>query len=70
MKMELNNSHPGQARAHGHADSIPVGAAAVAGSTHYTCPMHPEIRSAQPSDCAICGTTLVPAAGRLFDLCA
>ncbi len=31
-------------------------------STTYTCPMHPEIRSASPGTCPICGMKLVPAA--------
>ncbi|WP_171052552.1 copper-transporting P-type ATPase [Ruegeria sediminis] len=26
----------------------------------YTCPMHPEVRSAEPEDCPICGMHLVP----------
>src|SRR6267143_4099427 len=29
--------------------------------TVYTCPMHPEIRSASPRTCPICGMKLVPA---------
>src|SRR5216684_3307253 len=31
--------------------------------TVYTCPMHPEIRSASPGTCPICGMKLVPIAG-------
>src|SRR5713226_2682855 len=30
------------------------------GSTAYTCPMHPEIRSSSPGACPKCGMTLVP----------
>ena len=26
----------------------------------YTCPMHPEIKQAQPGECSICGMNLVP----------
>src|SRR6266851_8833020 len=33
------------------------------GATIYTCPMHPEIRSASPGTCPICGMKLVPIAG-------
>jgi Cu+-exporting ATPase len=31
-------------------------------ATVYTCPMHPEVRQAQPGKCPKCGMTLVPAA--------
>lgn len=34
-----------------------------AGSTVYTCPMHPEIEQDHPGDCPKCGMTLVPKAG-------
>ena len=37
-------------------DSAPVAA-------EYTCPMHPEVRSAQPGDCPKCGMALVQVAG-------
>src|SRR6266851_2252041 len=32
------------------------------GSTIYTCPMHPEVRSTSPGTCPICGMKLVPIA--------
>jgi hypothetical protein len=31
-----------------------------AGSTIYTCPMHPTVRQATPGDCPKCGMTLLP----------
>ncbi|WP_244095814.1 heavy metal-binding domain-containing protein [Rhodoferax ferrireducens] len=34
----------------------------VASTTHYTCPMHPEIDKPQPGNCPKCGMTLVPVA--------
>jgi len=34
-----------------------------AGDTHYTCPMHPDIRLGQMGDCPICGMSLVEKAG-------
>ena len=37
-------------------------ATAAAGGTRYTCPMHPEVKSAGPGNCPKCGMTLVPAA--------
>ena len=30
---------------------------------NFTCPMHPEIKRAEPGKCPICGMTLVPAGG-------
>ncbi|WP_255610913.1 copper-translocating P-type ATPase [Lysobacter sp. ESA13C] len=33
---------------------------AATGTTVYTCPMHPQIRQAQPGQCPICGMTLEP----------
>lgn len=42
----------------GH-DSLAAAAGAPDG-TIYTCPMHPEIRQAQPGNCPICGMTLEP----------
>ena len=29
-------------------------------NSKYTCPMHPEIKQAEPGDCSICGMSLVP----------
>jgi len=44
---------------HGHAAPVAAPAALPAG-TLYTCPMHPEIRQAQPGSCPKCGMTLEP----------
>lgn len=33
---------------------------AVYPSAHYTCPMHPEVRSDNPGSCPKCGMALVP----------
>ena len=63
MKADLNHSHPSHAHAHRHAGSTPSGAAPVASSTRYTCPMHPEIVRDAPGSCPKCGMTLVPIAG-------
>nr|WP_229410290.1 heavy metal translocating P-type ATPase [Massilia sp. YMA4] len=41
----------------GEANSVPAPASA---GTVYTCPMHPEIRAAQPGNCPICGMALEP----------
>jgi Cu(I)/Ag(I) efflux system membrane fusion protein len=38
----------------------PTSAASAASAAGYTCPMHPEIHSATPGTCAICGMKLVP----------
>jgi Cu+-exporting ATPase len=42
-------------------------APAPAAGTVYTCPMHPEIRQAQPGNCPKCGMTLEPAMPSLDD---
>ena len=31
---------------------------------HYTCPMHPSVKSDKPGDCSICGMTLQPVYGK------
>jgi hypothetical protein len=38
--------------------ATPKGKAAVAEDARYTCPMHPEVRQAQPGDCPKCGMPL------------
>ena len=40
---------------HNKTISFPVKASAI-----YTCPMHPQIRQAEPGNCPICGMTLEP----------
>ncbi len=35
--------------------------------TIYTCPMHPQVRKTAPGNCPICGMTLEPATGALWD---
>jgi Cu+-exporting ATPase len=49
-----------RAEDHPTSDQIPEGAI-------YTCPMHPEIRQAQPGNCPICGMTLEPLMPSLSD---
>jgi streptogramin lyase len=45
---------PGQSGRPGQAPAEPETAG-------YTCPMHPEVRAAEPGKCPICDMTLVPA---------
>src|SRR5438876_6834969 len=40
---------------------VPPKPAAAPKGTIYTCPMHPEIRTAEPGSCPICGMALEPA---------
>jgi Cu+-exporting ATPase len=44
-------------------ESVPTGAAALAGGVVYTCPMHPEVRQDHPGTCPICGMGLEPVGG-------
>ncbi|MCZ8255484.1 MAG: heavy metal-binding domain-containing protein, partial [Polaromonas sp.] len=44
-----------------------VAAVTSATGTKYTCPMHPEIRQAQPGNCPKCGMTLEPVLPALDD---
>jgi hypothetical protein len=34
-------------------------ASPVSADSYYTCPMHPQIKEAQPGNCPICGMTLI-----------
>lgn len=63
MKTDLNDSPQRQAYAHRHAGSAPPGAAPLASSSLYTCPMHPEIVRDAPGRCPECGMTLT----RIFE---
>ncbi|HMO44507.1 MAG TPA: copper-translocating P-type ATPase [Rubrivivax sp.] len=45
---------------HANASTPAAAAAAAAGVTIYTCPMHPEIRQDHPGNCPKCGMTLEP----------
>ena len=44
---------------HGHGHPDPPRSPAVGGAI-YTCPMHPQIRQAEPGQCPICGMALEP----------
>ncbi|MFP2900251.1 heavy metal-binding domain-containing protein [Corallococcus coralloides] len=46
----------------GHAGhgAVSPASASDAGTTVYTCPMHPEVRSSKPGTCPKCGMKLVP----------
>lgn len=51
---------------HDHSHGTATGTG-TRNSGSYTCPMHPEVKSAEPGNCPICGMTLVlraPAAGQ------
>ena len=39
---------------------LTVASATPAGVSHYTCSMHPSVKSATPGTCPICGMDLVP----------
>lgn len=54
-------------RSLGHADLVfelspnagmKLASATPAGSTHYTCPMHPSVKSTEPGQCPLCGMDL------------
>jgi Cu+-exporting ATPase len=45
------------AYAHTH-DAFPIVPAPIKADAIYTCPMHPQIRQAEPGNCPICGMTL------------
>ncbi|MGP1678482.1 MAG: heavy metal-binding domain-containing protein [Burkholderiales bacterium] len=58
--MNSNPSYQAQARAHPHTRFDAPGAARLARTTLYTCPMHSEIVRDAPSECPHCGATLIP----------
>ncbi len=51
----------------GHTAAPVATGAAPAPGTIYTCPMHPEIRQAEPGNCPICGMALEPLMPTLDD---
>jgi len=64
---EGSEQHAGHGHGTGNAEPMrasPPPAAVQAGSSDqsvtYTCPMHPEVTSAQPGKCPKCGMNLVP----------
>jgi Cu+-exporting ATPase len=60
-----NDSHAAKDR-HGGGDGVAVAKDKPHGESGavYTCPMHPEVRSAKPGDCPKCGMHLVPEGDR------
>ena len=60
MKTNMNYSYQAPAQDHQHAGSTHQNAATTAGSTRYTCTMHPEVVRDAPGSCPKCGMTLVP----------
>jgi P-type Cu+ transporter len=60
MKADLIHSREAHAPAHPHLGATTPTAAAAAGGTRYTCPMHPEIVRDAPGSCPKCGMTLIP----------
>ncbi len=59
--VEHEHEHPAACHQHAHA-STPAPAGPAAAGTIWTCPMHPEIRRAEPGACPICGMALEPLA--------
>ena len=60
MKADVNRSYLPHAHEQRGARSVHAGIAQGAGSTRYTCPMHPEIVRDAPGSCPKCGMTLTP----------
>ena len=60
MKSNMNYSAHAPSQVHLHAGSTEHAADAAAGSTRYTCTMHPEVVRDAPGSCPKCGMTLVP----------
>ncbi len=51
-----------------HAGAEPAGAAAAGdGIAHFTCSMHPSVKSAEPGACPLCAMALVPVRRREID---
>ena len=60
MKTDLNHSHQVRAQTRQHSGFTPSGAAPLAGSTYYTCSMHPGMVRDAPGEYPGCGMTLMP----------
>lgn len=60
MNMNSNLTHQAQARAHLHKRNDAPGASRSAGTTLYTCTMHPDIVRGAPQECPQCRATLIP----------
>ena len=60
MKPEMKKSYQARIDDQPRAGVTCSGATASAGSTRYTCSMHPEIVRDAPGNCPKCGMTLIP----------